>query len=143
MADIRAQFRFGAIIIGFVSTLSGCTKPNNSHTIELDQAFKTRLGQLHITPNRDFAFKISKIVEDSRGICGKNNVCVWDGQLILQLEYSHDPESETNNYRNVLQFREEVFEGYAIQLLKVNPKRQPENHKKYHFIVEVKQVNID
>jgi len=153
MAGIKAQFELRAYIkavflakssfIVSVLALYGCSHKDEFQQIEFGQKFKTRLGQYNTTPDKDFTFSVSKIIEDSRGSCPKNTVCVWDGQLLVQLEYSQNPESRTKNHRDALQFREEKFEDYTVEILRVHPKRQPKNHKKYRFTIEVNQVDID
>ena len=69
----------------------GCAPKQDIQTIELNQEFITRVGQYHMTPDKDFIFGISKIVEDSRGSCPrrKNVSCVWDGGITIQLKLTN------------------------------------------------------
>lgn len=57
---------FLTCLIGLIllSGILGCSPKNEVRQIQLGQEFTTRVGQYHMTPDKDFVFKVSKIVMD-------------------------------------------------------------------------------
>ena len=121
----------------------GCTPKQDIQPIELNQEFITRVGQYHMTPDKDFVFGISNIVEDTRGSCPRNVSCVWDGAIIVQLKVTNLSEDGQTVYQEGMAHQRQYFGNYLLEIHKVRPRKPKRNHGKYRFTFELSQLNND
>jgi len=121
----------------------GCAPKQDIQPIELNQEFTTRLGQYHMTPDKDFIFGISKIVEDSRGSCPreKDVSCGWDGAITIQLKLTNLSKDGQTGYQEGMAHQPQYFGNYVLDIHKVRPEKPKRNHKKYRFTFELSRLN--
>ena len=120
----------------------GCTPKQDIQSITLNQEFITRVGQYHMTPDKDFIFGLSKIIDDSRGICprNKNVVCAWDGAIIVQLRVTNLSGDGEAKYQEGMAHQRQHFGNYVLEIHKVRPRKPRKNHEKYRFTIELRHL---
>ena len=133
---MRLIFKTPKTLFGFllVLYLSACTTKDSVQPIELDKPFTSRVGQSHITPDRDFTFRISKVIADIRN----------DAATIVdvQLEYSAKSTNGLTEYRNIRANRKDYFGPYTFEIIRVQPRQTPSSPKNYNFKIEVTRNNF-
>lgn len=97
-------------------------------TAVLGEQFQLKLNQTVSIESENIMVRFVKVVEDSR--CPADVVCVWEGQVKILVDVNRD-QDHTNSFnltsRAGESFNIEVFDGYSMSLLKVEP--YPESSK--------------
>ena len=134
---------FGVLILSILA-IGSCTKDKiiNESGFDFGIGFDLKFEELGLAEKEDLSIKVVDVLEDSR--CPINALCVWEGQIKLELEI---------NYNNTITKKEIInrqgkdlpleFENFIFTLTSVGPYSQIDeeiemNNYTFTFIVEKK-----
>ncbi len=92
-------------------------------TTEINNQFQLKVGQTASIESKNIKLRFLNVTEDSR--CPADAVCVWEGQVTVLLNLMHNDE-ELGDFDLTIRGGDKnlaikTFDGYSIQLMKVDP----------------------
>ncbi len=116
--------------------------------VKLGEQFQLEIGQTAFIKSRDVRVKMLNVTEDSR--CPADAVCIWEGQVTVLLNVMHN-EEDLGNFDLTIRGGDKnlaikTFDGYSIQLMKVDPypfASQPTELTDYVATLQVSEIETE
>lgn len=99
-----------------------CTaKPDNAASPGLGESFRLRAGQTTLIAGETLTIEFEAVGADSR--CAKGEACLWAGDAVIRirLQPAEAPGARLELHTASRQQRDTYFQGYRIQVLKLEP----------------------
>ncbi|MGH9878878.1 MAG: hypothetical protein ACRD5H_14700, partial [Nitrososphaerales archaeon] len=112
-----------AILNALHSARAESAQESQNITTELNNQFQLKIGQTAFIESKNIKLRFLNVTEDSR--CPADAVCVWEGQVTVLLNVMHNEEGLGDFDLTIRGGDKNLaikpFDGYSIQLMKVDP----------------------
>lgn len=109
---------FKYLLILFLFTFVSCEEIVTDKTFPLGKEFSLRMNELTTSADGRYILKITE-VDDSR--CPELVQCVWEGEVVIKGEWSHNKDKSTFEVHSVLKTQDKQPEGVTIRIIDASP----------------------
>lgn len=109
---------FKYLTLLFIFTTTNCEETIVGPTFKMGQESTFRIGRLYTSSDGQYTLQINEI-NDSR--CPEGVQCVWQGEVSLKGQWTHNKLKSDFELHSVLKDMERQPEGFTIQLIKATP----------------------
>ena len=114
------------VVISSIISIGSCSKEGDfiqDIDVKIEEAFDIKINEEATIPDRSLTLKVIDVLEDSR--CAVDAVCVWEGQVKLEIEITNNQVTTTREIiHRVGKDLSLKFGDYIFSLKHVTPDNQ-------------------